>query len=335
MQKLLNIKAIRFILLTIFSWIPLLMTAQDIHISQFWLSPVAINPANAGFFDGDARIAAYDRNQWIPVPNAYHQTMGLSADLPLVKRISKQDLFGFGVMLDYDQAGDSKYTTVQGNLLFSYAHALDSRNNNFLMGGITLGGVQRSWDYSNLEFEDPNEIFYGNGYWFGDIGAGMQWFYQPGFLNFYQVGFSVYHINRPKNTMYKDENIRLSVRWVTSAVTSFEVRKDIAIIPAAYISIQDIYREFLLGATYAHTLPIDVKGFKNKALIGLFYRWNDAIYVTAGMEWRRLTFSISYDFNVSDLFVATNARGGVEIMASYIIKKKRYLKRKDIPCPIF
>ena len=325
---------------------PLLLTGQDIHISQFWLSPTAINPANAGFFDGNLRVGAYNRTQWMAITKAY-QTMGVSADFPIVKRIRKQDLFGLGIMIDYDQKGDSKLTAIQGNLLFSYAHALDSRNNNFFMGGISLGGGQTSWDYALLRWDqqyndgiyDPNaghgETFNGDNYLFGDIGAGIQWFYQPGFLDFYQIGFSVYHINRPRNSMLKTKDDRLPVKWVANVVTSIEVHKDIAIIPATYLSIQDIYREFLLGATYSHTLPIDVKGFKNKALIGLFYRWKDAVYLSAGMEWRRVTFSISYDFNVSGLTVASNARGGVELMLSYIFKKKTYLKRKDIPCPIF
>ena len=325
---------------------PLILVSQDIHISQFWISPVAINPANCGFFDGNLRLGAYNRGQWNSITKAY-RTTGLSVDLPLVKRPSKQDLFGIGANFDYDQAGDSKFTTIQGNVLFSYAHALSYRNNNFLMGGIALGGAQCSWDYRQLLFDDqwqngtynPNtgntETFYGNNYWLADIGAGTQWFYQTGFLSFYQVGLSVYHLNRPKISMLKDNSIRLPVKWVASAVVSIEAHTSIAVIPVAYLSFQGKYREFLLGATYSHTLPIDVKGFRNKANIGLFYRWNDAIYLAAGMEWRRLTFSISYDFNVSKLKKASYARGGTEIAVSYIIKKKAYLRRKAIPCDIF
>jgi type IX secretion system PorP/SprF family membrane protein len=320
--------------------------SQDIHISQFWISPVAINPAAAGFFDGNVRMGAYNRTQWRSISKAY-QTVGVSVDLPLIKRPGKQDLFGIGITLDYDQAGDSKYTTIQGDLMLSYARALTSRNNHFLMGGIMLGGAQRSWDYSQLRFDgqwqdgvfypdiDNGETFYGSNYWLADVGVGIQWFYQPDFLTFFQVGFSVYHLNMPKISMLKDGDIRLPIKWVTHAITSIEVHPDIAVIPVAYFAYQDIYREFLIGASYSHTLPIDVKGFRNKANIGLFYRWNDAIYLSAGMEWRRLTFGISYDFNVSNLSRASHARGGIEIALSYIIKKKRYLRQKAIPCTVF
>ncbi len=270
-----------------------------------------------------------------------------SADLPLLKRPSKQDIFGLGITLDYDQAGDSKYTTIQGNLMLSYARALNYRNNNFLMGGIYFGGSQRSWSYSQLVWDEqfqngifnpdiPNtETYFGTNFWFADMGLGIQWFYQPDFLDYYQVGFSVSHLNGPKISMTKDDDIRLPVKFTAHATVSIAVHSSIAIIPSAYLSFQKKYREILFGATYSHSLAIDVKGFINKMNIGLYYRWNDAIYLAAGMDWRRFKFSISYDFNVSRLSKASHARGGVEIIVSYIIKKKRYIKKKAIHCAVF
>jgi hypothetical protein len=136
-------------------------------------------------------------------------------------------------------------------------------------------------------------------------------------------------------SMLKDDDIRLPIKWTIHGITSIEAHTNIAVIPSAYLSFQREYREFLLGATYSHTLPIDVKGFRNKVNIGLFYRWNDAIYLATGMEWRRLTFSISYDFNVSKLRNASHVRGGTELVATYIFKKKMHLRRKAIPCDIF
>ena len=340
------VKRMRRIFVSIFLGIPLILVSQDIHISQFWVSPVLLNPAACGFFDGNLRLGAYNRGQWNSITKAY-RTTGVSADLPLIKRPSKQDIFGMGINFDYDYAGDSRYTTMQGNMMFSYAHALNYRNNNFLMGGVTIGGAYRWIDYSKLSFDeqwkngiyDPNtdngETFYGNNFWFADLGLGVQWFYQPDFLSFYQVGFSVFHINRPKISLLKDDDVRLNVKWVAHGIVSIEAHTNIAIIPSAYLAFQGKYKEFLIGATYSHTLPIDVKGFRNKANIGLFYRWNDAVYLAAGMEWRRLTFSIGYDFNVSKLTKVSHAQGGMEIVATYIFKKKTHLKRKAIPCDIF
>ena len=38
--------------------------AQDIHFSQFNMSPGNLNPAFTGFFDGDVRGVANYRSQW-------------------------------------------------------------------------------------------------------------------------------------------------------------------------------------------------------------------------------------------------------------------------------
>ena len=66
--------AVAFCLLTNF------LVAQDIHFSQFNMSPVNLNPAFTGFFDGDYRGVANYRSQWSSVPVSY-STVSLQADL--------------------------------------------------------------------------------------------------------------------------------------------------------------------------------------------------------------------------------------------------------------
>ena len=40
------------------------LVAQDIHLSQFYETPILRNPALIGLFNGDYRIQAVYRNQW-------------------------------------------------------------------------------------------------------------------------------------------------------------------------------------------------------------------------------------------------------------------------------
>lgn len=346
MCKILNVKRGSFFIFLMILLVSFAAKSQDIHSSQFWLQPVGLNPAAAGFFDGTFRFGGYNRTQWRSVSKPF-QTNGIYADWAS-KRPAKQDLLGFGVMMDYDQAGDSRYTTIDANMLFSYAHALNYRNNNFLMGGISLGCVQRSWDYTQLSFGeqyvdgfyDPkspiSETFTESNIWFFDCGLGMQWFYQPAYNEFYQVGFSVYHLNLPEISMLADKEIRLPIKYVFHAVTSLAMdNRKKAIIPSAYLAFQKQYREIIFGATYSHQLPLDAKAYLNKIKTGLYFRWNDAIYLTAGMDYRQCVFSISYDFNVSQLRKGSHVRGGVEISASYIVKKQKFKRIVPIPCTVF
>ena len=54
--------------------------AQDLHFSQYFNSPLLVNPANTGFNpDYDFRVGGNYRNQWANVGNPY-KTMSLWGD---------------------------------------------------------------------------------------------------------------------------------------------------------------------------------------------------------------------------------------------------------------
>ena len=50
------------------------LQAQDPHFSQFFASPLTLNPAFTGKFDGVWRLAANHRDQWPSIPKAYVTT---------------------------------------------------------------------------------------------------------------------------------------------------------------------------------------------------------------------------------------------------------------------
>ena len=78
--------------------------AQDIHYSQFFNSPLNLNPALAGIFNGDGRVHANIKEQWSSVPVGY-----TSGDLGLDLKHGvgqKGHFLGYGVLLNYDRAGD-------------------------------------------------------------------------------------------------------------------------------------------------------------------------------------------------------------------------------------
>ena len=51
-------------LLILFGLFTSVIFAQDKHFSQFYASPMAMNPALAGAFDGKFRVGAIYRDQW-------------------------------------------------------------------------------------------------------------------------------------------------------------------------------------------------------------------------------------------------------------------------------
>ncbi|NLJ83157.1 MAG: PorP/SprF family type IX secretion system membrane protein [Bacteroidales bacterium] len=330
----------------VFFFICGLLSAQDIHFSQFWMNPIAINPATAGFFEGEARIGIYNRSQWYTVTKAY-QTNGLWFDLPIVKRASHQDIFGFGMTFDYDCAGSSKYTTLQSNAMFSYARALNRKNNNFLMIGISGGVAHRSINYQFLSFDEQfqdniyrsdnpiSETFPISSFVFPDCGVGVQWFYHPLESFYYQLGISTFHLNRPYQSLLKDKSIRMPIKYNIQFTTGIGVHSAMMLIPSILFSQQGKYNEIMLGCLYSYVIGIDNSGDLQKFELGFDYRWKDALYVVIGYELRRLRFNFSYDFNLSKLSPASDAQGGIEVSMYYVFKKKKTFKRQDVPCPIW
>ena len=60
------------------------VSAQDPSFSQFFASPLTLNPALTGKFNGDLRAAGNYRNQWPDVNKAYI-TSTVSVDLPILQ----------------------------------------------------------------------------------------------------------------------------------------------------------------------------------------------------------------------------------------------------------
>lgn len=56
-----------------------LLSAQDIHWTQFYAAPMNISPGLIGIFPGETRFMANYRSQWHSVPVDY-STLGLSVD---------------------------------------------------------------------------------------------------------------------------------------------------------------------------------------------------------------------------------------------------------------
>ena len=116
---------------------------QDVHFSQFFSSPLTLNPANAGIFDGDLRAIVNYRNQWSSISKSY-ATSAASLDFPILREMGG-GMFGLGVNFSKDGSGDSKLSTT--NFALSVAYHLDisgGQNNHYLSLGFQAGAIQRS-----------------------------------------------------------------------------------------------------------------------------------------------------------------------------------------------
>jgi len=319
--------------------------AQDIHLTQYYTSPENLNPAMTGFFNGTQRFTLQNKTQWHSVTVPF-KTLSASYDLPILKRTLKHDLFGGGIVINRDQAGDSKFGSTQANLSLSYIRSISRENNQFISLGIQAGAAQRTIDYTELVFDNQwdgssfnsaipnNEHFLKENFIFFDVSAGAYWSYIHPPSHGFNAGIAVFHINRPKQSLFDDNNIRLDRKFVAHASMQQEITSKFQLYPGVLVMQQGKYNEVDIG-TLAKFIKVPNEVNYLALSLGIYYRFADAFNLIAGLDYKDISVGVSYDINTSNLVPASHSRGGIELSIIYILNKNKKTYVKKIPCPIF
>jgi type IX secretion system PorP/SprF family membrane protein len=312
--------------------------AQDPHFSQFFSSPLTLNPAFTGKFDGQWRVAANHRDQWPSIPKAY-VTTSASLDFGILKnKIPSGDVFGIGISVLSDQSADAALKLNYGSLSLSYHKALDEDGYNTIGGGFQATYTSAVLDFSKLTFEDQltqngftgttaENLNNGSNQNYFDMNAGMLY---SGINNYY-LGTSIYHINKP-SLSFIDKTWNLSSRMTIHGGGSFPVGNNLSVFTSAIFQFQNKATETVLGGAVSANVTQDENDPVN-VYLGSWLRFGDAIIPYVGLEVGGLRIGASYDINVSSLKAATSSRGGSEFSLIYI--KRASTKTKGIPCPKF
>jgi len=320
----------------------LVVKAQDPHFSQFFASPLTLNPSFTGKFDGLWRIAANHRDQWPSIPKAY-VTTSFSVDFPIMEKvIAENDVFGIGISGVSDASANNILKLNYGSLSMSYHKSLDENGYNTIGAGFQGTYSSMNLDINKLTFESmldqngfTNEsgrevLANGSNQNYFDMNAGILFSGSTNGENNYYLGASMYHINRPK-VSFKDNNWYLTNRTTIHGGGSFPVSEVVAVNISAIYQAQNKASETVFGGALSLNANNDMINPTN-VYLGAWMRVNDAIIPYLGLEFSGLRIGASYDINVSTLKAATGNRGGSEISLIYIKKKA---ESKGLPCPRF
>lgn len=341
-------KSLIFLLALVFT---LNLNAQDVHFSQVSETPLLINPANTGFYNGYFRATANYRSQWQSMGKAF-QTTCISMDAGLFKSKRRKSFLGVGLLIYQDQAGAAKFRKTTALLNLSGLVKVSKKS--VLSAGINAGAVGNNADYSKLQFasqfngnEFNSELANGESVVFRsftttDIGAGLA--YEFGSVKVDQdhddvtkvrLGVAAYHLNRPKQEFSPGANYRLPVRFVASMFsvidfedTRFSVtptviyqkqgKKDKSIpkVNMMYGADELIVGSFL-KVRMATGTKVTGEKTQNAIGLGLFYRSKDAIIPKLSLELGDYAIGMSYDVNISGYKSASKYMGGFEVSLRY------------------
>jgi len=319
--------------------------SQDIHFSQYQLSPLTVNPASAGGFNGTYRFNALYRMQWGTVSVPYN-TVALSVD---ARDFADKKNFNAGFNFYYDRAGDSHYSNLLAGLSLAYSIPFDRRRLSYLNMGVQATITQRTFDMQRLQFDNQylphqyggtympwlpsNESFTGFSVFYPDVNAGIYYHWQPEKRKKITLGMSFYNILKPRQSFMQNTEIRLDRRLNLHASGSFRVDQKIDVLPMMLFMVQGTFFQFTPGV--AGRYIVENHMYRYRALYaGIYTRASDAAYVTLGMDYNEWYVGLSYDLNYSRLVPASRGQGGWEIGLTYRIGKMPD-RRKYRDCPDF
>src|SRR5215831_2544195 len=297
--------------------------AQDLHFSQYFNSPLLVNPANTGFApDVDWRVGVNYRNQWASItPNPY-KTMSAWGDVQLFNNRFQEGWVGLGGALLRDAAGSGGLTSTRGFASIAY-HQLIGLNS-LVSGGFNIGFVNKRIDINKLTFNDQwngkffdvtipsGEPFAYSSVTYLDLQAGLNYAYFPSDKAYFNVGFSAMHLNRPKESFFSNnmEDVRLEPRLTMFINGSFKANDMWIVNPNIYVSRMGKAME-IVGGLNAH---YNLSGDGNSQLIaGLYLRLKDAFIPMIGYQWNDLAITVNYDATSSTLGTYNQTQGAYEL----------------------
>ena len=321
--------------------LPVVLSAQDLHFSQFPVTPSNINPAFTGKFNGDGRIIANTRSQWRSVTVPY-RTSAFAMDF---SHLGSASNVGAGFSAYYDKAGDSKLTTFKLDASISYTLNLTYNRQHSLVFGLQGGLKNITIDYTALKFNnqyngtnyDPNlatgENFSFNKLLAASASTGISYFYATK-KNVVMGGVAFHNLIRSNQSFFETGYSPLDIRFTAQASAEIAAGDHYVYSPAFFYGQQGDLKELVAGAK-AKSILFDDRRYYRAIAFGMYYRNSDAIIVTGNFEVNDFNFGVSYDFNISPLNKASSYRGAMELSLVYIYSAKRSSSRRFSSCPVF
>ena len=320
------------------------LSAQDMHFSYFQFSPITLNPAATGSFEGTFRIGGIYRDQWGTAGDSFSDGFkqpSFYVDAPLIRGFDKNDWVGVGLGFFRDSRGPFRLKDDGGLLSVAYHFGLGEDANNVLAVGGQFGQISRKTNiFEDRDFrdglingvsqEDKNERSKSYSTW----NAGVQFTANPNDQTNFKFGVGVLHLTTSDFSLAQgrqDQDMTINATAELTRVLSPRMR----ISPALYYQTSGTGNRMALQAILG-TLLNPSKGLVLNYGAGFQLAEAADVELFVGADIRDLKVGFSYDVNVSGSNEITNSFGSFEIGVSYIAKiYKKPNTKPVIFCPRF
>ncbi len=313
---------------------------QDVHFSQYYLSPLSLNPANTGNYRGDFRFFGNYRSQWKDINDAY-KTFSAGGDF---NAYPKNINLSGGLVFINDKSG--------GNL--SVQKILPSGAYHFKLGAIKVHlGIQPGLVIKTLNFNAhsfPNQLNWTTGnfdntlpnfetnqnaqFSYFDLNSGVHVSRRFGKLE-PEIGLALFHINKPRESFFTGRNNKLPQRNAYNFNLNYYVSKAIILRGYSLYGYTTKASDWVSGINLEYVFSTNAF-YTSSVFAGFMWRSGlkrnaDAGIITAGFNYKSYTVGFSYDITFSQLKTSVDSKGAFEMALIYRGKSTR-LYKKIVPC---
>jgi type IX secretion system PorP/SprF family membrane protein len=294
-----------------------LVHSQDPRFSQYFASPMTLNPALIGKGVNDWRASINYRNQWFGNATAFPfvtSTVSLEKRISTEKTGNNQLAIGTVFLTDKSNGGLLKNNFISFGV--AYNNALDLEGNQLLGGGISISYRNRILDPSKFIFQSQ---FTSGGYQPGfgtpdgvnidrnsyiDLNAGLSYSERRKTMGF-NVGISYYNAAKPRDGAYLNDehllNSRISIQGGLQFYLKGDDELDFSLNTNHQGNGMDVRDMVMLGAIYKIGFGDKDKGL-NRINFGGWTRFSESAVAYIGLEsTKNWLFGISYDFTLNSL----------------------------------
>ena len=322
-----------------------ILTAQDLHFTNYNFAPLHLNPAKTGGFNGSYRVGGTYRDQFRTFIDEAYQSAGLWIDSPIAFGLNEKQWIGAGANLFNDQVGDLGFGTRGVNLNAAYHLSLDDDYEKVFAIGAQFGMTQRGFGSSDqAKFADDlaagglgnagedqglitdfNESY-------SDLSVGLNYKQTINKSNSLELGAAVYHLLTPEFFFSTSSNVnRIERRLNFYLETKMQAGKRFQLKPAVYYTLMGKAQILQIQLNSATLLT---KKGATLLTAGLGFRVNDAFQILLGAIYKQWEFGLSYDMTVSTASEYTRSVGGLELgVKKYITKFKKPKVEPILICP--
>lgn len=325
--------------------------AQDQQFTQFYATPLTLNPGMTGAFEGKYRVGMIYRDQWRKVLDNPIRTFAVAADLRFDApgKSVYDDAMGLGILFYNDKVNVVDFNTTQIALSMAYHKSLGSDNRQYLSLGIQGGITQRNVNYESLDFQD--EFDGSNGYTLGtgedlpennfayaDFNVGLNYSARIGRSGALFAGAALHHFMKPNVSFYgnsgEGDKLFSKISAQLAANIPFSNTRT-SFMPRVLFAKQGPHMQVNAGANFRTALgkygstAFHIGGWarpvRTDEAFGL-----DAVVALVGIEFSNVLVGLSYDLNLKALGF-NQRQGAFEISVAYLGE----YENEAILCPKF